>query len=191
MDRDPSLGPSDLARLRALAHPLRVRILEVIRTAASPLTVADIARSLRESPSNCSFHIRVLATGGLIERAQGVDKKHRPWRAVSTELEIDPLVGTAMQRSASRVAIETLREHNRQLLSNWDECRPEAPAEWKSAYFEKSVRMCLTARQLQLLAKLCDESIKRAAESPPGDEALETVQLEMIGFPIRSAWQRP
>jgi DNA-binding transcriptional ArsR family regulator len=50
--------------VRALAHPLRIRILEVLRNGAATATM--LARELGESSGATSYHLRALAAAGLI-----------------------------------------------------------------------------------------------------------------------------
>ena len=77
------------ARLRALAHPVRLQIMSLLTGAA--LTAADVARELGMNHSNASYHLRQLLAVGAIEvvgeeRIRGgiakryryvVEKKHR------------------------------------------------------------------------------------------------------------------
>jgi DNA-binding transcriptional ArsR family regulator len=51
--------------LHALAHPLRVRILEQLR---EPASAAEVARRLNESRQNLNYHLKELARGGLARR---------------------------------------------------------------------------------------------------------------------------
>ncbi|BCY05028.1 hypothetical protein L3i22_001160 [Actinoplanes sp. L3-i22] len=55
------------ASLRALAHPVRLRILSLLTGAE--LTAADIARELGITHANASYHLRNLLAGGLIVAA--------------------------------------------------------------------------------------------------------------------------
>ena len=73
-----------VSTLRAVAHPLRLRILSLL-TGAS-LSAAEIARELDVTHANASYHLRVLADAGLVEEAGeekirgGVAKRYRhPW----------------------------------------------------------------------------------------------------------------
>jgi DNA-binding transcriptional ArsR family regulator len=52
--------------LSALAHPLRLRILEALRTAASAATVA---RAVGQSRQNVNYHLKELERAGLVRRA--------------------------------------------------------------------------------------------------------------------------
>ena len=57
-----SLG--EAKALRAMAHPVRLRIMSLL-TGAS-LTAADVARELGLTHANASYHLRSLHAGGLI-----------------------------------------------------------------------------------------------------------------------------
>jgi len=74
-----SLDPT--ARLRALAHPVRLRILSLLTGA--PMTAAEVAREIGLTHANASYHLRQLLAAGLIqiegeERIRGgVAKRYR------------------------------------------------------------------------------------------------------------------
>jgi DNA-binding transcriptional ArsR family regulator len=82
---DPSAAKKrsarDQAALRAMAHPIRLRIMSLL-TGAS-LTAAEVARELGISHANASYHLRNLLTGGLIVPAGeekirgGIGKRYR------------------------------------------------------------------------------------------------------------------
>ncbi len=77
--------------LRAIAHPLRNRILAELR-AAGPMRAADIARLLDVPANQASFHLRQLAKYGLIEDDPEAarDKRDRVWRLSGLDdLDID------------------------------------------------------------------------------------------------------
>lgn len=63
----PSLLPArslGAREVRALAHPLRLRMLESLQD--SPATASMLARELGESSGATSYHLRALAAAGLI-----------------------------------------------------------------------------------------------------------------------------
>ena len=70
--------------LRAIAHPVRTRILGEI-AAGGPVRAADIARELDIPANQASFHLRQLAKYGLVEEAPGEarDRRDRVWKATS------------------------------------------------------------------------------------------------------------
>ena len=70
--------------LRALAHPVRGRILDEIE-ASGPVRAADVARELGIPANQASFHLRQLAKYGLVEEApeEARDKRDRVWRSAA------------------------------------------------------------------------------------------------------------
>ena len=69
------------AQLRALAHPIRLRILSLLTGA--PMTAAEVARELGLTHANASYHLRQLNAVGALEIAGeehirgGVAKRYR------------------------------------------------------------------------------------------------------------------
>jgi DNA-binding transcriptional ArsR family regulator len=72
----------DAPTLRALAHPIRLALLEAL-SSREPLSATEAAEMIGESPSACSFHFRMLAKYGLVEDAGGSTGRRRPWRRAS------------------------------------------------------------------------------------------------------------
>lgn len=77
---------SEVGGLRALAHPVRLRILSLLTGAE--LSAAEVARELGLTHANASYHLRQLAAAGEVvdageERIRGgVAKRYRhPWQA--------------------------------------------------------------------------------------------------------------
>src|SRR5436309_138158 len=65
--RDRQLELTDPKAMRALAHPLRIELLRLLR---EPRTATECAEALGESPQSCSYHLRTLAKYGFVERAE-------------------------------------------------------------------------------------------------------------------------
>ena len=61
---------TDPKAMRALAHPVRLQLLEELADAGT-LTATQAAERLGESPSNISFHLRQLAKYGYVIEAEG------------------------------------------------------------------------------------------------------------------------
>jgi len=58
---------SDVSSLRAVAHPVRLRMLSALTGAA--MSAADLARTLDISHANASYHLRQLADAGQVIEA--------------------------------------------------------------------------------------------------------------------------
>lgn len=90
---DSSTPPADppvreAHAIRALSHPLRLRLLEVLALEGTA-TATRCAELVRESVASCSFHLRTLARHGFIERAPS-QTRERPWRLTQVTQSIEP-----------------------------------------------------------------------------------------------------
>src|ERR1051326_238870 len=79
---------SDPKSIRALAHPLRLDLLQVLGS-GGPATAAHCGRVLGASQASCSFHLRQLAKYGFVEDAgPGRDRRERQWRVTRQRLSV-------------------------------------------------------------------------------------------------------
>lgn len=84
---DHGTGEQRMSSLRAVAHPLRLRILSLLT--GTEMSAAEVARELDVTHANASYHLRVLADAGELVVAGeekirgGVAKRYRhPWDQV-------------------------------------------------------------------------------------------------------------
>ena len=78
----PKRALADAREMRALAHPVRVALLELLGR-DGPMTATQAGDALGESPANTSFHLRTLAKYGFVEEAPGGTGRQRPWQRVA------------------------------------------------------------------------------------------------------------
>jgi len=90
-------APSDVfmieraEQLKALGHPLRLRVLEMLGAAGEkPLTNRELAQKLSVDPGHLHFHVKMLMRAGLIERAEGGKGREKPYRAVASTVRVAP-----------------------------------------------------------------------------------------------------
>src|SRR5262249_61369493 len=88
---------TDARAMRALAHPVRLALLEAL-VHAGTLTATQASELLGESPANCAFHLRTLAKYGYVVEAGGGRGRGRPGRGGRTPRDPPP------PRSAPRAA---------------------------------------------------------------------------------------
>lgn len=99
---------TDPMAMRALAHPLRLDLLELLAV-TSPATAADCGRALGTSQANCSYHLRQLAKYGFVEDAgPGRDRRERQWRLPDPRptLRVAGDSDAVVRRELERVVIE-------------------------------------------------------------------------------------
>jgi hypothetical protein len=76
--REDELNLSDPRAMRAMAHPVRMALMELL-AASRTLTATQASEVLGESPANCAFHLRTLAKYGFVREAGGGKGRERPW----------------------------------------------------------------------------------------------------------------
>src|SRR5258708_12769057 len=70
---------TDPKALRALAHPIRMSLIGLLRT-EGPLTATRAAELLGESSASCSFHLRQLAKYAMAEESPAAQAREHPWQ---------------------------------------------------------------------------------------------------------------
>ena len=164
---------SDPRELRALAHPVRLGIIELLNVHGA-LTATELGERLDESPANCSWHLRKLAEHGFVEEGAGVGGRRRPWQVTSMGLTWDssgePEAALA-GRTLSRLFLE--REVDR--LSLAQERLADDDPEWQAAADVTQSGLWLTAAELRelndRLRELLLERLERhedPTQRPPG-----------------------
>jgi DNA-binding transcriptional ArsR family regulator len=85
-------------QLKALGHPLRLRVLEMLGgEGEEALTNRELAKRLGVDPGHLHFHVKMLVRAGLIERAEGGKGREKPYRAVATTVRVAPqLLGSRL-----------------------------------------------------------------------------------------------
>src|SRR5436190_16165765 len=94
----------DPRALRALAHPVRLAILERLQ-GEGPATATTVGEVVGISPSAASYHLRSLARFGLVVDAGGGAGRNRPWRAVGSGFMFEP---TDHEGPAAEAAVQLL-----------------------------------------------------------------------------------
>lgn len=106
---------TDPVRIRALAHPLRLRIFDILNE-HTEVTATEVAEMTGESAASCSFHLRQLEKYGFVERAQARGRE-KPWRSVARSWNMRPEPGSDGEKRAFQ-ELATLG-----LDSEWDRVR--------------------------------------------------------------------
>jgi DNA-binding transcriptional ArsR family regulator len=78
----------DPERIRALAHPTRLELLDFLHERGEA-TATECSRRLGESVASCSFHLRMLGKYGYIEPAARRGRE-KPWRVARGLRDIRP-----------------------------------------------------------------------------------------------------
>ncbi|QSB17294.1 helix-turn-helix transcriptional regulator [Natronosporangium hydrolyticum] len=110
-------------------HPVRVALLDLLAQTGT-LTATDAARRLGYSSGLCSFHLRQLASHGLIEEAPAGRGRVRPWR-LRWQDRPKP-VGGEPPVDGEPVDEELARSLEDESYQRWRAARTAAPAAWRN-----------------------------------------------------------
>ncbi len=76
-------------QLKALGHPLRLKVLQALGESDVALTNRELAARLAVDPGHLHFHVRMLHRAGLIELAAATGRE-KPYRPVAKHVKVDP-----------------------------------------------------------------------------------------------------
>ena len=172
----------DAAGMRALAHPVRVRILFELRSA--PATATMLSDKVGASPSVTSWHLRHLAEHGLVEDAPDLGRgRERYWRQVGTGFRY---AVTDESSFAAAEALQTaLDDVSGDVVAQWRrEIAPTLPQPWLVHSGTQDTTVRVTAEELaginQALEGLLAPYVRRA-DPPAGARAVRMVRHVLPG----------
>jgi DNA-binding transcriptional ArsR family regulator len=186
-DHHPPEGPTyrrlqDPRELAALAHPVRLGIMELL-TVSGPLTATELADRLDETPANCSWHLRKLAEHHFVEEAGGGIGRQRPWQVRAIGLAWDETDASPSEVRAGRALEQLMLErqvtrfqHARaQLHDDGDEGWAEAATATQAATWLTLEELdALNAELRSVLERYADRLVD-PSRRPPGSRLCELV----------------
>jgi DNA-binding transcriptional ArsR family regulator len=159
----------DPRSIRALAHPLRLELREIVGRSGR-ITTADAARELGISHGLASHHLHQLAKYGFVEQVNGADNRERPWQLVATSesyVGIEDMPGGA---AALTVLEQVVAERALANLQDWQERRAGWPAGWREQSGVGRSMIYLTEPELAGLLENIDSLIQEYTEKRPLDD---------------------
>jgi DNA-binding transcriptional ArsR family regulator len=173
----------DAKGLRALAHPLRVRMLSSLR-ADGPATATQLAARLGESSGTTCWHLRQLAEHGFIEEdPERGTRRDRWWRARrgSTQLTVADFADRPELQGSVEVYLRAIVEQQFGRVADF--LSEDWPLEWRDAATMSDFTVRTTAAGLKALNQELFDVIARHRT----DEGEELVELQIQSFPRRGA----
>ncbi|HEX6425709.1 MAG TPA: winged helix-turn-helix domain-containing protein [Acidimicrobiales bacterium] len=161
----------DDASVQVLAHPLRLRLLALLR-ADGPATASSLAERVGESSGVTSYHLRRLADAGFIEDDPGRGTgRDRWWRSAqdATKVSHADFLGDP---AAHRASISVRREINRWYQRLVDQWLAEE-ADWDKAWVDAAGSSDWLLRLTPAQAKALREEILDVVRRYNDDEAAE------------------
>jgi DNA-binding transcriptional ArsR family regulator len=173
----------DTRSVRALANPLRSRLLAALRL-HGPANATALAERLGTNTGATSYHLRKLAEVGLVEETGEGHGKQRFWAAAqdshswsNTRFDADP---------DAREAAGWLRQQQLRYLvervESWEQERVRWPAEWRDAASLSDAILDVNPEQLNELNAELWAVLMRYRDLPPGPGSRQVV-VHVAGLP--------
>jgi DNA-binding transcriptional ArsR family regulator len=173
--------------MRALAHPTRIDLLELVGREGE-LTATAAANALGLSPANCSFHLRQLGKYGFLEEAAHGPGRTRPWRIGSVHHSWEEVGPDADTTAAASALTSVVVERDLDRLREWLARQPAAEPSWRKAAFLSEALLYLTPDELESIGEGIVELVKPYIERVAPErrpEGSAPVQILATGFPLR------
>ncbi|HEY2263025.1 MAG TPA: helix-turn-helix domain-containing protein [Streptosporangiaceae bacterium] len=144
-DRDP-LAPRALA-LRALAHPLRWKLIDLL-TSEQSATATRCAEVLGESVASCGYHLGILAKYGYVEPVPDRAGREKPWRLASRRQDLSSGGLDEDSVMAAQAATEVFLDHELERIKDRLRRQDREPPEWQAASYVSGSTVWMTAAEL-------------------------------------------
>jgi Helix-turn-helix domain len=163
---DPTVQ-ADPTALRALAHPVRWKLIDVLASEGTA-TATRCSELLGESTATCSYHLGILAKYGYITRVAGREWRDKPWRLASPDLNLSSAGLDPDGAAASRAAAAAFLDYELTVLKESLRRSEQQPPQWRQATKIMGATAWVTAEQCQQAAAEVQQILDKYAG--PGRE---------------------
>jgi DNA-binding transcriptional ArsR family regulator len=181
----PSILHLDATAVKVLAHPLRSRLLSALR-AGGPATATFLASRLETNTGATSYHLRKLASVGLVEETGEGRGRERWWRA-ATEMHGFTQRDVAYDAD-SRAAADWLRRYYLRSFvdrfDHWLDVHETWPMAWQEVADASDYLLRLSPTRLAELEAEASALFARYRDPDPDDPDARQVEVHIHAFPI-------
>ncbi|MGZ8632129.1 MAG: helix-turn-helix domain-containing protein [Actinomycetota bacterium] len=183
---------TDPRQMRALAHPLRLRLLGILRL-DGPATASALAQDVGESPALVSYHLRTLGRHGFVHEDPELarDGRERWWRASHPGMTWEPVrfLDTPERAAAANALLSEIAERYAEASREWLADTPNWSEDWVEAADMSDWRLHLTPAQALRMREEVAEIIERYVALPAEEDA-EQVRTIVQVLPHRRTTRR-
>jgi DNA-binding transcriptional ArsR family regulator len=177
---------TDPRAMRALAHPVRMALLEALADAGS-LTATEAGERVGESPANASFHLRQLAKYGFVEETGDGQGRRRPWRLVHLGTRFTDVHDDEETAAAARHLHRAWQDRYLSRAVQALEERHALPKEWREVTGGNQFRFYVTPDELReadqaVRELLMERFADRRDGSAPHPPNARRVEILMLGY---------
>ncbi|GLX01782.1 helix-turn-helix domain-containing protein [Microtetraspora sp. NBRC 16547] len=184
---DDTFHVTDPRTLKAVAHPLRVRLLGALRI-DGPATATELAAKFGESSGSTSYHLRQLAKYGFVEEdSEQRDRRERRWRAAHayTSWSNTALSGAPEGREAVAFMRRRQMEVLREAVEAFDRDSASWGAEWIEAAGMADDVVRLTPASVAALYGRVSALLRELEEHDKDAPDAERVSVFVSAHPVR------
>jgi DNA-binding transcriptional ArsR family regulator len=185
-DADDHEDLLDPKAMRALTHPVRLRLLQAL-VLEGPLTATQAAEVIGETPTTCSFHFRQLRKYGFVEDDAEPGGRERPWRLSHLNKRVPGWTGDPEADLAATAMTRMLLEHYIAEMRDWWQRFPLYPPAWRTAAGFTDMVLFVTPDELTELRAELDPLLYRymnrledPSRRPPGARPVRTLIMSYL-----------
>ncbi|HEY7597396.1 MAG TPA: helix-turn-helix domain-containing protein [Actinophytocola sp.] len=172
---------TDPKALRAMAHPLRWQLLEILSREGTA-TATQCAQETGESVANCSYHLNLLARYDYVEKAEGGQGREKPWRLVNQSQRFGAEGSSDEEtRLAAQAASIAFLDYQFAMIKDRNLRSGSLPAEWQAATGIDNTHDFMTPAEVEEIhrevRKLMDRFRDRRTDPAKRPEGARSVNL--------------
>jgi DNA-binding transcriptional ArsR family regulator len=179
----------DLESLKALAHPLRVRIVDTLATYGA-FTASGLAERLGESSGATSYHLRQLEKHNFVREVEGRGTaRERWWERVPVSINVrdSRSSDSPASKAATQLVLSEWTRNREQKLRDFVERGDDVLGdEWVEAATVSTASLFLTVEQLAeigtALEAYLDEQVAKYVDQRI--VGARPVHLQFAAFPV-------
>jgi hypothetical protein len=177
---------SDPRAMRAVAHPTRLALLEVLHLHPS-LTATEASDLVGESPTNCAFHLRTLARYGFVEEVGTGPGRRRPWRIRRADITFSEVQAEPDAAQAARALSDVMLRQSLDRIRAVQAGRDGWPVEWREVLGGSRGIVYATPAEIQAMVadiravlSRYDDRAREPDRRPEGSAAVELILFSQL-----------
>jgi DNA-binding transcriptional ArsR family regulator len=186
----------DLDSLKALAHPLRIRIIDTLSTHGA-FTASGLGERLGESSGAMSYHLRQLEKHDFIREVDGKGTgRERWWETIPGGIELHnrDVLNSEAGKQATRLVVREFSILKENALTDFLERGMEdLPEEWLQATAVSSAHVFVDTRTLKQFTERIQKQMREFTDAHRGKQLPGTrpVEIHFNAFPVMDGVELP
>jgi predicted ArsR family transcriptional regulator len=174
--------------MRALTHPVRLALLEVLAT-EGPLTATEAGELIGESPTTCSFHFRQLEKYGFIEEAGTGPGRQRHWKFAHGGMRFSDTSDDPEANIAAKSLSRLVTDRAIARMQAYEDSKANYPKDWQQAAESTETVLYVTPTELNELnadiRTVLERHRERLTDAEARPDASQLVEILLFTYPTR------